>query len=80
MQAAIESSGYLLEGRIGQALPERWFFVEPNSFRVDPNDASKIIEVDVQGRYFEWINEGNKDTATAPILTSRFRILSVPQS
>jgi hypothetical protein len=24
--------------------------------------------VDVQGRYFEWINEGNKDTASASIL------------
>lgn len=68
MQAAIESSGYLLEGRIGRVLKERGFFVEPNGFRVDPNDASKTIEVDVQGRYFEWINEDNTDTATASIL------------
>jgi hypothetical protein len=68
MQAAIESSGYLLEGRIGRVLKERGFFVEPNCFRVDPNDASKIIEVDVHGRYFEWINEVNKDAAMASIL------------
>jgi hypothetical protein len=44
--AAIESSGYLLEGRIGRVLKERGFFVEPNGFRVDPNYASKTIEVD----------------------------------
>ena len=68
MQAAIESSGYLLEGRIGRVLQERGFFAEPNAFRVDPNDAGKTIEVDVQGRYFEWINEDNKDTATASVL------------
>lgn len=68
MQAAIESSGYLLEVRIGRVLKEHGFFVEPNGFCVDPNDASKTIEVDVQGRYFEWINAENKDTATASIL------------
>ncbi|MGI8989575.1 MAG: hypothetical protein ACR2I2_08330 [Bryobacteraceae bacterium] len=68
MQAAIESSGYLLEGRIGRVLQKRGFFVEPNGFRIDPNDASKTIEIDVQGRHLEWINEGNKDAATASVL------------
>src|SRR5690348_2600494 len=68
MQEAIESSGYLLEGRIGRVLQERGFFVESNRFNIDPNDSIKTIEVDVQGRYFEWINEGNSDTATASVL------------
>lgn len=44
------------------------FFVEPNVFNVDPNDADKKIDVDVLGRYFEWINQGNKDQAYASVL------------
>lgn len=68
MQAAIESSGYLLEGHIGRVLKEHGFFVEANGFCADPNDAKKTIEVDVQGRYFEWIKEDNKDSATASVL------------
>lgn len=68
MQASIESSGYLLEGRIGRVLKERGFFIETNGFCADPNDSKKTIELDVQGRYFEWINEDNKDSVTASIL------------
>jgi len=68
MQAAIESSGYLLEGRIARVLQERGLWAEPNAFRVDPNDANKTIEVDVIGRTLEWINEENKSTAAVSIL------------
>jgi hypothetical protein len=68
MRAAIEASGYLLEGRIGRVLQDRSFFVESNGFRVDPNDPNKKIELDVHGRYFEWINENDKSTATVSLL------------
>jgi hypothetical protein len=68
MQAAIEVSGYLLEGRIAHVMSERGFFVEMNPFTPDPADPSKVIEVDVAGRYFEWVNEDNKDTVTASVL------------
>ncbi len=68
MEAAIESSGYLLEGRLGRVLSERGFFIEPNSFRPHPDDATKTIEVDAKGRYFEFVNEENKSTVTASVL------------
>lgn len=68
MQAAIEASGYLLEGRIAHVMSERGFFVEMNPFTHDPADPSKAMEVDVAGRYFEWVNQDNKDTVTASVL------------
>ena len=68
MQAAIEASGYLLEGRIARVMAERGFFVEMNPFTPDPTDPSKSMEIDVAGRYFEWVNEENKDTVTASVL------------
>ena len=45
MQEAIDSSGYLLEGRIGRVLQERGFFVETESFSVssNPNDGDKTL-------------------------------------
>ena len=52
----------------GRVLKERGFFIETNGFCADPNDSKKTIELDVQGRYFEWINEDNKDSVTASIL------------
>jgi hypothetical protein len=68
MQAAIEASGYLLEGRIARVMTERGFFVEMNPFTPDPADPNKAIEIDVAGRYFEWVNEENKDTVSASVL------------
>jgi hypothetical protein len=68
MQEAIEASGYLLEGRIARLMSQRGFFVEQNAFHPDPADSSRVIEIDVVGRYFEWINEANKDSVTASLL------------
>jgi hypothetical protein len=68
MQAAINTSGYLLEGRIARLMAERGFFVERNCFSPNPTDSGKPIEVDVIGRYFEWVDEANKDTVTASVL------------
>lgn len=68
MREAIEASGYLLEGRIAHVMSERGFFVELNAFRPDPAELSRAIEIDVAGRYFEWVNERNKDTVTASVL------------
>lgn len=68
MQAAIEASGYLLEGRIARVMAERGFSVEANLFTTDPVEPSKAMEIDVVGRYFEWVNEVNKDTASASVL------------
>ena len=68
MEAAIEASGYLLEGRIASVMAERGFFVEPNYFTPDPVEAGKSLEIDVAGRYFGWVNEPNKDTVTASVL------------
>lgn len=68
MQAAIEASGYLLEGRIARVMKERGFFVEMNPFRPDPADPSKAMEIDVAGCYFERVNEENKDTVSASVL------------
>jgi hypothetical protein len=31
--------------------------VELNPFTPDPADLNKAIEIDVEGRYFEWVNE-----------------------
>lgn len=68
MQASIEASGYLLEGRIARTMAERGFFVEPNAFTPDPMEPGKAIEIDVAGGYFEWVNETNKDTVVASLL------------
>src|SRR2546423_1267263 len=68
MTAAIEASGYLLEGRIASVAAERGFFVQPNCFYPDPSEPGKSIEIDVVGQYFEWVNEANQDTVTASLL------------
>lgn len=68
MQSAIETSGYLLEGRIARVMAERGFFVEANPFTPDPAEPSKTMEIDVVGGYFEWVNEENKDTVSASVL------------
>jgi len=68
MQAAIDASGYLLEGRIARVMAERGFFVEPNYFTPNRVEAGKALEIDVAGRYFEWVNEENKDTVSASVL------------
>ncbi len=68
MKSAIEASGYLLEGRIARVMAQRGFSVEPNCFIPDPADSGKAIEVDVMGRYFEWVNAANKDSVTASVL------------
>src|SRR5437899_317537 len=68
MQTAIEASGYLLEGRIAHTMAERGFFVEPNYFTADPTDPAKALEIDVAGRYFEWVNQANQDTVSASVL------------
>lgn len=47
MQVAIETSGYLLEGRFARVMAERGFFVEMNRFTPDPADPSKSMEIDV---------------------------------
>jgi hypothetical protein len=57
-----------LEGRIARVMARRGFYVESNCFVPDPTESGKAIEVDVIGRYFEWVNEGNKDTVTASVL------------
>lgn len=57
IKAALEASGYLLEGRMGRALESKGFFVERSSFRADPRDESKSIEIDVWGRASETINK-----------------------
>ncbi|MDQ6663032.1 MAG: hypothetical protein M3Z23_01405, partial [Acidobacteriota bacterium] len=68
MQAAIESSGYLLEGRISSLLTQHAFFVEPNCFIPDPADNTKAIEIDVTGRYLEWVKQENRDSVCASVL------------
>src|SRR5438046_848322 len=47
IRTALTSSGYLLEGRIAGALEREGFYVELNSFRADPRDETKPIEIDV---------------------------------
>lgn len=68
MRSAIDASGYLLEGRIARLMAERGFFVEMNPFAPDPTEPSRSVEIDVAARYFEWVNEENKDTVTASVL------------
>jgi hypothetical protein len=68
MQSGIESSGYLLEGRIARVMTELGFLVQPNRFYASPSDSEKAIEVDVDGRAFEWINETNRDAGMALLL------------
>lgn len=46
---ALQASGYLLEKRVAHALEEKGFYVETNTFRQDPRDPDRSIEVDVWG-------------------------------
>lgn len=59
IKTALEASGYLLEGRVGRALESKGFYVELSSFRADPRDENKSIEIDVWGRFAETINKEN---------------------
>ena len=68
MTAAIEASGYLLEGRIARVMAERGLFVQPNCFYPDPSESGRSIEIDVVGQYFEWVNETNQDAVSASLL------------
>lgn len=67
MQAAINSSGYLLEGRVARMMTEAGYFVQPNCFILDPNDSDKSIEIDVVGNHAVLINEENHDTVIASL-------------
>jgi hypothetical protein len=70
MQAAIESSGYLLEGRIAQVMANSHFDVQPNSFHSNPSDGGKAIEVDVEGSIVSLLQHTreNDDSVTARLL------------
>ena len=68
IKLALATSGYPLEGRIGHVLEDQGFYVELNSFRADPRDENKSIEVDVVGRLMETINEQNRSSVVAEAL------------
>lgn len=68
IKTALLSSGYLLEGRVGHVLEREGFYVELSSFRADPRDANKSIEVDVWGRQAGHINETNNSLVVAETL------------
>ncbi|MDX2268664.1 MAG: hypothetical protein NW208_11200 [Bryobacter sp.] len=68
MQTAINSSGYLLEGRVARILADKGFFVEPNCFILDPSDPKKNVEIDVCANLGQFVNEENRDTVTAALL------------
>jgi Protein of unknown function (DUF2934) len=57
---ALQSSGYLLEGRIGRLLQQRGCFVEFNTLLKDPRNDADTIELDVHGQYFEWVSEARE--------------------
>jgi hypothetical protein len=65
---ALNDSGYLLEGRVGHALEAKAFYVETNSFRADPREEGKSIEIDVWGRFGNTFNEGNGSSVVAEAL------------
>src|SRR6202035_5683479 len=68
MADAIESSGYLIEARVARVLTESGFFVQRNTFSVNPNDATKTIETDVTGRRGEFVNEASGCMVSASVL------------
>jgi hypothetical protein len=68
MAQAIESSGYLVEARVARVLTEHGFFVQRNTFSVNPNDATKTIETDVTGRRGEFVNEASGCSVDASVL------------
>jgi hypothetical protein len=68
IKATLKASGYLLEGRVGNILESKGFYVELNGFRSDPRDDSKFIEVDVWGRFGETINTENGSSVVAECL------------
>ncbi|HWX42709.1 MAG TPA: hypothetical protein VN345_16270, partial [Blastocatellia bacterium] len=49
MKEALQTSGYLLEGRVARLLESRDFEVQLNCFWQDPRDQKQSIEIDVLG-------------------------------
>lgn len=67
IKTALYASGYLLEGRIGRILESKGFFVELGSFRTDPRDEGKSIEIDVWGgRLGDAANGCDRQTFSEP--------------
>jgi len=65
---ALNTSGYLLEGRVAHALQNRTAHVELNRFRADPRDDSKSIEVDVWAVFPERIDQAYNSVVAAETL------------
>jgi hypothetical protein len=77
MKAAIDSSGYLLEGRVAAVLEEHGFSAHANDFVIDPRQENKTLEIDVLA-FSSRVVDDKTGSVTGTILTIECKNNSQP--